>query len=1045
VSGGLGEAITTHGTEKGAKTEILNCTFSGNGIANTELPYIAEVSVGNSIFSNSPISTQGGSFSQVMSLGYNLSTDNGNGRLTATGDQINTDPKFDPQGLQFNGGPTRTIALVSGSPALDQGKSNGLTRDQRDYIRPVDNPAIANASGGDGSDIGAFEASTDVLQSGPTFVVNTHDDHDDGHCGVTDCSLRDAVLRSNTLDGLNTITFAQSVTGTIALDSALGHLVVSGPTTFNGPGARILRISGNNMTRLLQFTFLQRFSQLNGLTLHGGRAETVGRPGAGGIGGAILNQAQLTVRDCTFVANYAVGTAGLFPGEAGGSGNGGAVGNEGFVHLERCTFGENVALGATGAANSGSFTTGGAGGEARGGAVYNSPNSTVGIYNCTFANNLAQGGSGGSAHFGGAGGAARGAAIYNERDIGVYASTISNNTAGGGNGGTGSSSFNNGAPGQGVGGVEATGTGSTHLQNCIVAANFGNNGGGADVQGTFVSTGYNLIGIGDTSSGFNATGDQVGTFAAPINPKLGLLQDNGGTTDTMALLNGSPAIDQGISGGNVVTDQRGQSRPNDNPFIPNANGGNGSDIGAFELGGLLVITTVADFDDGACTASHCTLREAINAANALSGDDVIAFLPGVSGTIQLASALPALSSDITLQGPGSGVVTVRRNTGGTYRIFTVSNGFSTGPTVTISGLTIANGRAAAGAFPTSSGGGILSDHANLTVQACVFTGNASDPSGFTYGGGIFNNEGTLVVEQSTFTNNDAYYGAGICIYDATGGSGAVGTIRNSTFAANDATYGGAVYNQAINNGSSADMSVTNSTLSGNAATNAGGAIYNSGALSGSAYTSLTDCTVNANSAPNGGGIYNFSNSANATVFLRNNILRTIASGGNVFNNGGTVTSSGNNLTNDNTGFASNSGDIRNTDPMLGPLAFNGGLTQTHALLSGSLAINAGTSFFAPTQDQRGFFYVGANDIGAYELNGIELRITSITRLANGDIQLQGSGSPNGAHTILAALLPGPRTSYASIGTATANASGVWQFTDTAADGFTKRFYEASFP
>ena len=55
------------------------------------------------------------------------------------------------------GGPTFTQALLPGSPAIDQGYSFGLTADQRGFPRTVDRPCIANAPGGDGTDIGAFE------------------------------------------------------------------------------------------------------------------------------------------------------------------------------------------------------------------------------------------------------------------------------------------------------------------------------------------------------------------------------------------------------------------------------------------------------------------------------------------------------------------------------------------------------------------------------------------------------------------------------------------------------------------------------------------------------------------------------------------------------------------------------------------------------------------------------------------------------------------------------------------------------------------------
>ena len=94
----------------------------------------------------------------VTSLGYNFSSDDGGGFLTGMGDQINTDPMLGP--LQDNGGPTFTHALLTGSPAIDAGKtSQPATRDQRGagFVRTFDNASIANANGGDGTDIGAYE------------------------------------------------------------------------------------------------------------------------------------------------------------------------------------------------------------------------------------------------------------------------------------------------------------------------------------------------------------------------------------------------------------------------------------------------------------------------------------------------------------------------------------------------------------------------------------------------------------------------------------------------------------------------------------------------------------------------------------------------------------------------------------------------------------------------------------------------------------------------------------------------------------------------
>ena len=141
-SGGSGGGIFNDGSAGSATFEI------GNTILKTG-------AAGENIFNNS---------GTVTSDGYNLSSDNGGGFLTATGDQINTDPLLGP--LQDNGGPTFTHALLVGSPAIDTGKDlSGTGQDQRGSVRPFDLACIPNASGGDGSDIGAYE----VQNTAPTI------------------------------------------------------------------------------------------------------------------------------------------------------------------------------------------------------------------------------------------------------------------------------------------------------------------------------------------------------------------------------------------------------------------------------------------------------------------------------------------------------------------------------------------------------------------------------------------------------------------------------------------------------------------------------------------------------------------------------------------------------------------------------------------------------------------------------------------------------------------------------------------------------------
>jgi predicted outer membrane repeat protein len=107
----------------------------------------------------------------IASAGYNLSTDNGSGFLTGPNDQTNIDPLLDLNtGPRDNGGSTYTIALQANSPAIDKGKRDAIpslaaTTDQRGEMRPFDDPNVVNASGGDGSDIGAYEASLRLVSA----------------------------------------------------------------------------------------------------------------------------------------------------------------------------------------------------------------------------------------------------------------------------------------------------------------------------------------------------------------------------------------------------------------------------------------------------------------------------------------------------------------------------------------------------------------------------------------------------------------------------------------------------------------------------------------------------------------------------------------------------------------------------------------------------------------------------------------------------------------------------------------------------------------
>lgn len=153
--------------------------------------------------------------------------------------------------------------------------------------------------------------------------------------------------------------------------------------------------------------------------------------------------------------------------------------------------------------------------------------------------------------------------------------------------------------------------------------------------------------------------------------------------------------------------------------------------------------------------------------------------------------------------------------------------------------------------------------------------------------------------------------------------------------------------------------------------------HNGGHLGGATLT-ITNSTVGGNSATgNGGGIYNNSQQGgHTTLTIGNTILNGGASGANISNNSGAVTSVGYNLSSDDGGgYLIAPGDQINTDPMLGPLQDNGGPAFTHELLAGSPAINSGDPSFTPPPsfDQRGLGFgrvvIGRIDIGSFEVQG----------------------------------------------------------------------------
>jgi hypothetical protein len=163
--------------------------------------------------------------------------------------------------------------------------------------------------------------------------------------------------------------------------------------------------------------------------------------------------------------------------------------------------------------------------------------------------------------------------------------------------------------------------------------------------------------------------------------------------------------------------------------------------------------------------------------------------------------------------------------------------------------------------------------------------------------------------------------------------------------------------------------LTNVTISGNRALNGYGGGILATLYPGSPYSSslkLRNVTLNHNTAITGSNIAILT----STIWATNTIIAGGVSSGNCYFSSGTLTSLGHNLEDTNSCGLNATGDLTNTNPLLGPLQDNGGNTLTHALLFGSPAIDAGDNNGCPRTDQRGWLrpFGRACDIGAFELH-----------------------------------------------------------------------------
>ncbi len=340
-----------------------------------------------------------------------------------------------------------------------------------------------------------------------------------------------------------------------------------------------------------------------------------------------------------------------------------------------------------------------------------------------------------------------------------------------------------------------------------------------------------------------------------------------------------------------------------------------------------------------------------NAINAVCADGTIIFTPELAGqTITLTSGVLTLGKNLTIDGSTAPGLTI--SGGGSDRVFIIN----ASTTAEITHLTIANG------YGWQVAGGIL-NNGSLSLDHVTVTGNTLETEVDQFwqgGGGIYIGEyGSLDLIDSTVADNQAgWSGGGIYAFFNT-----TTNIIRSTISGNVSNdTGGAIR-------SLGNMTITNSTISSNTATGwHGGAIFMT-----DGDISINNSTIANNIAPD---------ESPSTIFIGGwgtfiptlTLSNTIISGNQWYvcekfasPVTGNVVSLGHNLLQDDSCSPVES-DLIGLDPLLGPLADNGGPTLTHALLPVSPAIDAGDDAFCPAIDQRGVIRPqGLHcDIGAFE-------------------------------------------------------------------------------
>ncbi len=447
--------------------------------------------------------------------------------------------------------------------------------------------------------------------------------------------------------------------------------------------------------------------------------------------------------------------------------------------------------------------------------------------------------------------------------------------------------------------------------------------------------------------------------------------DNGGGIVNSGILTISNST---ISGNSVVYGGGESARINGGGGVINnsGNGGGISNLGTLTISNSTIIGNATIFSSG----SESLLTNSGNGGGISNLGTLTINNSTITGNN--GSSLFGLADNVSNSGNGGGV----SNSG----TLTISNStISANSVQAIFGLP-AN-------FSNSSNGGGISNGGTLTISnSTISANNGSGISNFADTGNA-----TVMVSTSTISGNLAGGdGGGIRNFASTGNANV--SLSTSTISGNSAVGDGGGVSNFSDTGNAA-LTISNSTISGNSVGNSRGGGVSNLANTGTGTLTLSNSTISGNLANDGGGIFN-----NGTLTLSNSTIsaNSAAGIGGILNNGNIPVSLRSTIVANNfrdNGFGQHIGDDLNgsfrveyslirsranatfvetvlgsnrygVDPLLGPLAENGGPTLTHALLAGSPAINRGSNPTPHSFDQRGLGFVravGRTDIGAFEV------------------------------------------------------------------------------